>query len=157
MNPLTFLVGQWAFMQVYQRVEKKLVTERAYEYARSVGKPVLDFGCGDDPRGDYNLDVVQRRAPNFIKVESFEAPRIPFYDKFFGSALCLHVLEHVDDPDYLIRELSRVADRIFVVTPRALYWRTWFNGEHKWVFIGDTQIRNPFYSHSQDSGILYPE
>jgi len=152
--------GNWIFNQAYNEAEKVIVTDTAYRYARSRGKPVLDFGCGLKPRGDYNVDIVPREAPNFIKVESFDKPRLPFTDKFFGAALCYHVLEHTDDPLHTLEELNRVAEKVFTITPNPLFWTTWLHGGHKWVFIGNVFYRNPLhltYQELNDNPLLYPE
>jgi len=121
-------------------------------------KPVLDFGCGSMPRGDYNVDVVPRQAKNFIQIQAFDKPHLPFVDNFFASALCYHVLEHVNNPAHTIKELSRVAEKVFVITPHPLFWRTWLHFGHKWIFIGNTFFKNPLLSlgeTARDFPLLY--
>lgn len=152
--------GQWILNQIYNEVEKAFVTKRAYEYARARGKPVLDFGCGSTPRGDYNVDVVPRKAKNFILIQAFDSPRLPFPDKFFASALCFHVLEHVNNPLHTLKELNRVAEKTFIITPNPLFWRTWLHFGHKWIFIGNTYFPNPLHTlgeNVKDFPLLYPE
>ncbi len=157
----SLFAGQWVLNQVYNIVEKNTVSLRAREYADSLGLPVLDFGCGIDPRGDYNVDITHRPvASNFTLIQSFEKSYLPFPDKFFGSALCFHVLEHVNDPQHTLDELSRVAERVFVITPHPFFWRTWIHGGHKWIFINGVCYRNPLHSTIEelnDIPILYPE
>jgi len=155
-----FFGGQWLFNQIFNEAEKAFVTRKAYEYARNRRKPVLDFGCGIIPRGDYNLDIVPRKAKNFIVIQSFEKPRLPFPDKFFASALCYHVLEHVNNPEHALNELNRVAERVFIITPNPMFWRTWLHLGHKWIFIGNTYFRNPimdFTKTAKNFPLLYPE
>lgn len=158
---ITFMGGNWFLNQIYNGLENNYVAEEARKYAHLRGKPVLDFGCGRSPRGDYNIDVVPRDAHNFILIQSFEKPRLPFSDKFFASALCLHVLEHTSDPEHTLTELNRVAERVYVVTPNPFFWRTWIHGGHKWIFLSkEVCFPNPLYhtkKDMEDIPILYPE
>lgn len=43
---------------------------------------ILDVGCGVRPRGDINLDLVDRTVPNFILGNAIE---LPFDDKSFAT------------------------------------------------------------------------
>jgi len=153
-------IGNWMINQTYNEWEKQTVTEKAYEYAQSVSKPVLDFGCGPNPRGDFNVDIVPRKAKNFIKIQSFQKPRLPFPNKYFGAALCYHVIEHTEDPQHCMHELDRVADRIYIITPNPLFLTTWLHGGHKWIFFQNVYFRNPLhltYPELNDNPLLYPE
>jgi len=158
---LTFFGGQWLVNQIYNEWEKSVVTREAKKYARARNKPVLDFGCGLAPRGDYNVDILPRKAPNFVQIHSFAPPRLPFPTKFFGSALCFHALEHTNNPQHTVEELSRIAEKVFILTPSPLFWRTWLHGGHKWIFIGrDVYIKNPLYVEGDlrdVNALLYPE
>lgn len=155
------LAGNVIAEQIYNEVEKNLVTEEAYKYAEARRKPVLDFGCGVRPRGEYNVDVKERRAPNFIKIHSFESPRLPFPDKFFGSALALHVLEHTSNPEDALSELERVADKIYVLTPKPFWIMSYLHPDHKWIFItNNVFFKNPLYRTAEELDeipLLYPE
>jgi SAM-dependent methyltransferase len=158
---LTYIGGNWIINQIYNGMENNYVAEQARKYARMRGKPVLDFGCGASPRGDYNVDIVPRPAKNFILIQSFDKPKLPFPDKFFGAALCLHVLEHTNNPEHTLKELERVAERVYVVTPNPLFWRTWLHLDHKWIFLTrEVYFPNPFYHTAkdlEDFPLLYPE
>ena len=44
---------------------------------------------------------------------------MPFDDKVFDYAICSHVLEHVERPDAVIAELSRVAKAGYIEVPEA--------------------------------------
>ncbi|MFC1961591.1 methyltransferase domain-containing protein [Chloroflexota bacterium] len=64
---------------------------------------------------DVNLDIVARDVPHFVlgDIQNLEM----FADKQFGAVYASHVLEHVEEPDTALRELSRVAEYVFVITP----------------------------------------
>jgi len=126
--------ASWLFGRLVQRGEKERAFREAYEYARSVKKPVLNAGCGVlPPFGDVNLDVVPRHVPNFVlgNIED-----MPFGDKEFGACVASHVLEHTDDPERALRECHRVADRVWVVAPPLWDVGTWLTPTHKWLVVG---------------------
>jgi ubiquinone/menaquinone biosynthesis C-methylase UbiE len=47
----------------------------------------------------------------------FDGYSIPYADKFFDAAICIHVLEHVEHERILLREIARVANEIVVEVP----------------------------------------
>ncbi|HEY0519571.1 MAG TPA: methyltransferase domain-containing protein [Ilumatobacteraceae bacterium] len=93
---------------------------------------VLDVGSGDKPhwRADVLLDrypadshAGQRSGAARARVDrplfDADAAEMPFADKVFDYAICSHVLEHVEHPDAVIRELSRVAKAGYIEVPEA--------------------------------------
>jgi SAM-dependent methyltransferase len=94
----------------------------------------LNISCGRTDGGGVNADVVQRDVPNFVRVG--DVYNLPFHDGEFGTALCSHTLEHVEDPDRFYGELRRVSDEVVVFVPPVwdimglLAFR-----EHKWQFL----------------------
>ncbi len=134
---------------VYHWIEKRYVFDQALRYARSVNKPILNYGCGQYfwyaiKHSDVNADIVPRDVPNFMLVEP-DTRKLPFPDKYFSCAFVSHVIEHVENPDALLAELNRVADRVYIITPKPIFLQTWLNPSHKWVFIGEKKIKHPFY------------
>lgn len=142
------VIGALVFPRVYQTIEKNATFEEAYAAARDSGKPLLNAGCGGEPwhwlagsiaqRSDVNVDIVPRHAPNFIQADLTDLSM--FDDKQFGAAFCSHVIEHVDDPEAVMAELHRVADQVFICTPRWWDALTYFNPNHKWVVAGENYI-----------------
>jgi ubiquinone/menaquinone biosynthesis C-methylase UbiE len=53
--------------------------------------------------------INQRRIPSLVEVKKFDGYTLPFADKAFDMVYCTHVLEHVEHPRILLRELRRVA------------------------------------------------
>lgn len=90
----------------------------------------LDFGCGSmQYRSMFNsadeyigLDV-QEAEKNGFKPDNdvvlYDGRNIPFSKRYFDSCVAIEVLEHVEDLDYCLQELSRVikprGDFIFTV------------------------------------------
>jgi SAM-dependent methyltransferase len=93
---------------------------------------VLDVGSGDKPhwRADVLLDHYvgdehgsQRSGASSARVDrplfDADASDMPFADKVFDYAICSHVLEHVERPDLVIAELTRVAKAGYIEVPEA--------------------------------------
>jgi len=63
------------------------------------------------------LDVGKKRNLETVKeIQLFDGYELPFEDDFFDVSICSHVIEHVEFPRTLIREISRVSkEQIFEV------------------------------------------
>jgi len=98
---------------------------------------ILDVGCGENPRGDVNLDLYpmetghragdqsklsralkMKEIPNFIRAD---ACHIPFKDDTFSTVFSSQTIEHVSDPILMIKEMFRVSKRkVIVLCPHRL-------------------------------------
>lgn len=111
------------------------------------------MGCGSTPKGDVNVDFFKagfnlqvgnqkkgthidpKRIRNFIVADALH---LPFQACIFKRVFCSHVIEHVDNPYLLLRELLRVAkDEVVVKCPHRLsrgakmpFHKNYFN--NKW-------------------------
>lgn len=116
------------------------VFRQAKQAARRSGKPLLNAGCKRryTHLSDVNLDIAPRNVPHFVRgdVQSMTM----FADKQFGAAYAAHLLEHVGDPDAALRELHRVAENVFIITPLLIYPWSWLHREHKWVLWGSKKV-----------------
>jgi SAM-dependent methyltransferase len=74
---------------------------------------VLDIGCGEKPY----LPLVAHRAASYRGLDSEPGPYVddvggaeslPYEDGSFDLVLCTQVLEHVFEPDTVVREIHRV-------------------------------------------------
>ncbi len=96
---------------------------------------VLDVGSGDNPhiRADVLCDAAARSASErrgsfdlIVDGRPFlytDARRIPVKDKAFDFVICRHVLEHMEEPEVLLKELMRVGKAGYIETPSALMER----------------------------------
>ena len=81
----------------------------------------LDIGCGRTPKGNVNVDLYQgfehREKVIIIKAD---AQHLPFKSNVFDKVSSYEVIEHLENPLTLLREMHRVSrDRIMITTPNA--------------------------------------
>jgi SAM-dependent methyltransferase len=107
------------------------------ERIRNIGPTdkVLEIGPGGTPypRSDVLLEKKfinlneaegQRDAPplnDTSKVVYYEGGAFPFQDKQFDYVICSHVLEHVEDVDYFLSEITRVGSKGYLEFPTIYY------------------------------------
>ncbi len=112
-------------------------------YAAAAPTSILDVGCGegvlthewagrlgdgrivgvdlDDPL--LSAQWQQRQAPN-LEYRVMKGERLDFADNEFDTASAIEVLEHVSDPEMVLSEMARCAERwIIVSVPREPLWR----------------------------------
>ena len=73
---------------------------------------ILNVGCGTVPLPGaseswqlVSLEVERRPFPNLVL---YDGSVFPFRDNSFDAALCLDVLEHVQDDSFMLAEIARV-------------------------------------------------
>ncbi len=60
---------------------------------------------------DSGICQIQKRKIQKLKeVRKFDGYKIPYSDKMFDMAYCSHVIEHVEHPRLLLRELRRISE-----------------------------------------------
>ncbi|MFH1198739.1 MAG: methyltransferase domain-containing protein [Candidatus Omnitrophota bacterium] len=105
---------------------------------------VLDVGCGyfSHIRANiacekYIFDPAERPNKTHIKIDRplivADAMNLPVEDKSFDYCLCKHLLEHVDRPEVLLKELERVARKGYIETPSLIYEKIHSHPFHRWV------------------------
>jgi len=99
-------------------------------------KSVVDIGSGDGAVlsfldkaqfcnaissleiSDSGIEKIKARQMASLKeVNKFDGYKIPYSDKSFDLAMCSHVLEHVEHPRLLLREIARVSNYQFFEVP----------------------------------------
>lgn len=93
--------------------------------------PILEIGCsvghhtqfgGDRKIGiDFDIEALRIARAKGFTVASADVQRgLPFKDESFTSIDCQHVIEHVENPLFLMKECHRIlkpAGRAVIVTP----------------------------------------
>ncbi|MBA7601340.1 hypothetical protein ES703_08410 [subsurface metagenome] len=114
----------------------------AFEEAKrlSNGKGIINLGAG--PHRTYqvqiiaesleilsNVDIVPNGMPHYLQLD-LEKSALPFADKQFGCAFASHVLEHLDNWQFALAEMLRVADHVVAVLPDPRYFIGWLAPGH---------------------------
>jgi SAM-dependent methyltransferase len=64
------------------------------------------------------IDKIQERSLQLLKsVRQFDGYSMPYPDQSFDTALCTHVLEHVEHERLFLRELARISKVIILEVP----------------------------------------
>jgi len=121
----------------------------AFEHARQLGngKGIINLGAGphrifgaqiiaEQPEILTNIDVLPNGMPHFLQLD-IEQETLPFTDKQFGCAFASHVLEHLDNWQFALAEMVRVANHVVIVLPHPLYFSGWLAPGHRQHFSGD--------------------
>lgn len=114
---------------------------------------ILDVGSGHYPKGDVNIDLHpeesnqrgsgknQIKSLNAKNIKNFiiaDAQNIPLRSNLFSTVISYHVIEHVDHPLKMLREIVRVAkNRVIMICPhrfsgresvhKQYFYMHWFN------------------------------
>jgi ubiquinone/menaquinone biosynthesis C-methylase UbiE len=57
------------------------------------------------------------KEKNFVKINDKE---LPFKDKEFDFVICSHVIEHVEDFEFFVKELERISSKGYIELPTRL-------------------------------------
>lgn len=132
--------------EVVDTFRRQTQLNKAREYSKITGKPLLNLSCGDTEFGDINADIIPQNVKNFVL---FTPDRpLPFSDKYFGAVYSSHTLEHSRKPLFLLSELNRISDKVFIVLPN--FWsHQAINITHRFIPLdqsGKNWLPNPFFS-----------
>ena len=84
---------------------------------------VLDIGCGFTAHEKANVVCDVQDLSNFYKDKKFvklNDKKLPFSDKEFDFVIASHVIEHVEDVSFYIKELERVSFKGYIELPTPL-------------------------------------
>lgn len=114
----------------YEHVPPDQVARQLISFARKyAGKEILDLGCavGNYSRrlaslgyrvkgADINPEYIRIARERGVDAYVIEGDVLPFPDRSFDSVLLFEVLEHLPDPDRVLREAARVARKNVILT-----------------------------------------
>ena len=84
---------------------------------------VLDIGCGYKPHDSASVICDVQDFSKLYKDKKFirlSEKSLPFKDQEFDFVIASHVLEHVEDPQFFIKELERVSAKGYIELPTIL-------------------------------------
>ena len=103
---------------------------------------ILDIGCGY--RANKNASVIADiqdfsdlyKEKKFVKIEG---KNLPFEDKEFDFVRASHVIEHIDNFEFFIKELERISSKGYIELPSRLGDNLVFENknDHIWWFYFD--------------------
>ena len=127
-------------------VNKKLSKEKHWN--------ILDNGCGY--RANQNATVIAdiKDFSNFYKDKKFikiDKKELPFKNKEFDYVIASHVIEHVEDFEFFIKEIQRISSRGYIELPSRLADNLVFENvnDHIWWFQYD-DINNRLISSKKN-------
>ena len=132
---------------------------------------ILDIGCNRDAVKYAQTVADIQNLSDFYKNENkdfvlIESKNLPFEDNQFDFIYASHVIEHVDDVSYFIKELQRISKQGYIELPSMLEDNIVLSEnnikDHKWFFQFDDvhnvllaerkrQLIEPFITH----GVLF--
>ena len=139
-------------LPLLKRTNRMIILPANKDRSLSVQTLCLDVGCGQNPKGDINVDLYpnvtihrgdlskinMKLTPNFIRCDCLN---LPFPNSCFETVICSHVVEHLDTPIQLLKELIRVSNHyVEIVCPHR--YRT--NAKQ----IGHKQFLNVAWFHN---------
>jgi len=103
---------------------------------------ILDIGCGyrANPNASVIADIQDLsnhyKDKNFVKINE---KKLPFKDKEFDFIIASHVIEHVNDFEFFIKELERISSKGYIELPSRLEDNLVFENktDHIWWFFYD--------------------
>ena len=98
---------------------------------------ILDIGCGYTAHKNANVVCDVQDFSNFYKDKKFIKLTdvvLPFRDKEFDFIIASHVIEHVENIEFFIKELQRISSKGYIELPTILDDNLVFENkkEHLW-------------------------
>ena len=103
---------------------------------------VLDIGCGYRPNENASVIADVQDFSDHYKEKKFiqiKEKKLPFKDKEFDFVIASHVIEHVEDFEFFIKELERISSKGYIELPSRLGDNLVFENktDHIWWFCYD--------------------
>ena len=103
-----------------KRSSKKFVDETL---SSNSGWNILDIGCGYNANKFASVICDVNDLSNYYPNKKFTKlteKKLPFKDKEFDFVVASHVMEHVEDVEFFIKELERVSKQGYIELPTML-------------------------------------
>ena len=108
---------------------------------------ILDIGCGYKANKYATIIADVQDLSNFYKEKKFiliQEKKLPFKDKEFDFVIASHVIEHVEDFEFFIKEIERISSKGYIELPSRLGDNLVFENknDHIWWFFYDDVTNN---------------
>ena len=111
-------------------------------FSKNENWKILDIGCGYRAHKRASVIADIKDFSNFYENKNFiqiTEKKLPFKDKEFDFVIASHVIEHVDDFEFFIKELERISSKGYIELPSRLGDNLVFENknDHIWWFYFD--------------------
>ena len=111
-------------------------------FKKNINWKILDIGCGYRAHKSASVIADIQDLSNFYENKNFiqiTEKKLPFKDKEFDFVIASHVIEHVDDFEFFIKELERISSKGYIELPSRLGDNLVFENknDHIWWFYFD--------------------
>ena len=105
----------------------------------NVSWKIVDIGCGYSANKNASVIADIQDLSNFYKGKNFikiTGKKLPFKDKEFDFVIASHVIEHVEDFEFFVKELERISSKGYIELPTRLADNLVFENrnDHIWWF-----------------------
>ena len=112
---------------------------------KNINWKILDIGCGYRAHKRASVIADIQDFSGFYKERKFiqiRGKNLPFKDKEFDFVIASHVIEHVQDFEFFIKELERVSSKGYIELPSRLGDNLVFENknDHIWWFYFDDVV-----------------
>ena len=104
---------------------------------------ILDIGCGYRAHEQATVIADVQNFSNYYKGRKFiqiKEKKLPFEDKEFDFVIASHVIEHVEDFEFFIKEIERISSKGYIELPSRLGDNLVFENKKDhiwWLFFDD--------------------
>ena len=100
---------------------------------------IVDIGCGYSANKNASVIADIQDLSSFYKGKNFikiTRKKLPFKDKEFDFVIASHVIEHVEDFEFFVKELERISTKGYIELPTRLADNLVFENknDHIWWF-----------------------
>ena len=107
--------------------------------SKNINWKILDIGCGYSANKNASVVADIQDLTNFYEGKNFikiSGKKLPFKDKEFDFVITSHVIEHVEDFEFFVKELERISSKGYIELPTRLADNLVFENrnDHIWWF-----------------------
>ena len=107
--------------------------------SKNINWKILDIGCGYSANKNASVVADIQDLANFYEGKNFikiSGKKLPFKDKEFDFVITSHVIEHVEDFEFFVKEIERVSSKGYIELPTRLADNLVFENrnDHIWWF-----------------------